>query len=58
MSILLIDIGNTRLKWAIAANNDDLHSDFVDQGANMNNSPNQFAQLDLIPKKHSIEKII
>jgi len=58
MSILLIDVGNTRLKWAIASSNGDLHSDFVDQGANMNNSPNQFAQLDLIPKKQSIEKII
>jgi pantothenate kinase type III len=55
MSILLIDIGNTRLKWALAPSNGDLHSDFVEQGASMNNSSNQFAQLS---NNQTIEKII
>jgi len=58
MSILLIDIGNTRLKWAIASSNSDLHSDFIDQGASMNDSPNQLAQFDQISKNQTIEKII
>ena len=58
MSILLIDIGNTRLKWAIASSNGDLHSDFIDQGASMNDSPNQLAQFDQISKNQTIEKII
>ena len=58
MSILLIDIGNTRLKWAIASTNGDLNSDFIDQGASMNDSPNQFAQFDQISKNQTIEKII
>ena len=58
MSILLIDIGNTRLKWAIASSNCDLHSDFVDQGASMNDSSNQLAQFDQISKNQTIEKII
>ena len=58
MSILLIDIGNTRLKWAIASTNGDLHSDFIDQGASMNDSPNQLAQFDQISKNQTIEKII
>jgi pantothenate kinase type III len=30
MSILLIDIGNSRLKWAMASSNGDLDSDFID----------------------------
>jgi type III pantothenate kinase len=54
----LIDIGNTRLKWAIASTNGDLHSDFIDQGASMNDSPNQLAQFDQISKNQTIEKII
>jgi type III pantothenate kinase len=58
MSILLIDIGNSRLKWAIASNNGDLHSDFLDQGASMNDSPNQLAQFDQLSKNQTIEKII
>ena len=58
MSILLIDIGNTRLKWAIASTNGDLHSDFIDQGASMNDSPNQLAQFNQISKNQTIEKII
>lgn len=58
MSILLIDIGNSRLKWAIASSNADLHADFVDQGASMNDSPNQLTQFDHISKNQTIEKII
>jgi type III pantothenate kinase len=58
MSILLIDVGNTRLKWAIASSNGDLHSDFVDQGTSMNDASNQLAQLDQISKNQTIEKII
>jgi type III pantothenate kinase len=58
MSILLIDIGNSRLKWAIASSNADLHADFVDQGASMNDSPNQLTQFDQISKNQTIEKII
>jgi type III pantothenate kinase len=58
MSILLIDIGNSRLKWAIASSNADLHADFVDQGASMNDSPNQLAQFDQLSKNQTIEKII
>lgn len=58
MSILLIDIGNSRLKWAIASSNADLHADFVDQGASMNDAPNQLAQFDQISKNQTIEKII
>ncbi|MBU3585505.1 type III pantothenate kinase [Polynucleobacter sp. AM-26B4] len=58
MSILLIDIGNTRLKWATASTNGDLHSDFIDQGASMNDSPNQLAQFDQISKNQTIKKII
>jgi len=58
MSILLIDIGNSRLKWAMAHSNGDLQSDFVDQGASMNDSSNQLAQFDQISKNKTIEKII
>jgi type III pantothenate kinase len=58
MSILLIDIGNSRLKWAMAHSNGDLQSDFVDQGASMNDSSNQLAQFDQISKNQTIEKII
>jgi type III pantothenate kinase len=58
MSILLIDIGNTRLKWAIAANNGDLHSEFIDQGFHTNDSLNPLAPFDQLSKKQSIEKII
>lgn len=58
MSILLIDIGNSRLKWAMASSNDNLHSDFINQGASMNDSPNQLAQFDQISKNQTIEKII
>jgi type III pantothenate kinase len=58
MSILLIDVGNTMLKWAIASSNGDLHSDFVDQGASMNDSSNQLAQFDQISTNQTIEKII
>jgi len=58
MSILLIDVGNTRLKWAMASSNDDLHSDFVDQGASMNDSSSQLAQFEKISTKQTIEKII
>ena len=58
MSILLIDIGNSRLKWAVAHSNGDLQSDFVDQGASMNDSSNQLAQFDQISKNQTIEKII
>ena len=58
MSTLLIDIGNSRLKWAISPNNDDLHSDFIDQGVSMNDSPNQLAQFNQLSKNQTIEKII
>jgi type III pantothenate kinase len=58
MSILLIDIGNSRLKWAISSSNSDLHSDFVEQGSSMNDSPNQLAQFDQLSNNQTIEKII
>lgn len=58
MSILLIDVGNTRLKWAIAPSNGDMHSDFIEQGFSTNDSPNQLAQFDQISKNQTIEKII
>lgn len=58
MSILLIDIGNSRLKWAIASSNADLHADFIDQDSSMNDSPNQLAQFDQLSKNQTIEKII
>jgi type III pantothenate kinase len=58
MSILLIDIGNSRLKWAIASSNADLHSNFVEQGASMNDSSNQLAQFDQLSKNQTVEKII
>jgi type III pantothenate kinase len=58
MSILLIDVGNTRIKWAIAPSNGDLQSDFADQGASLNDSSNQLAQFDQILKNQIIEKII
>jgi pantothenate kinase type III len=58
MSMLLIDIGNSRLKWAISPSNGDLRADFIDQGMSMNDSPNQLAQFDQLSKNQSIEKII
>ncbi len=58
MSILLIDIGNTRLKWAMPANNGDLHSEFIDQGFHTNDSLNPLALFDQVSNKQSIEKII
>lgn len=58
MSILLIDVGNTRLKWAIAPNHGDTHSDFIDQGNSTHDSPNQFTQFDQLSKNQTIEKII
>jgi type III pantothenate kinase len=58
MSTLLIDIGNSRLKWAIPPNSGDLYSDFIDQGVSMNDSPNQLAQFDQLSKNQTIEKII
>jgi type III pantothenate kinase len=58
MSILLIDVGNSRLKWAIASSNGDLHADFIGQGASMNDFPKQFTQFDQISKNQTIEKII
>jgi type III pantothenate kinase len=58
MSILLIDIGNSRLKWAIAASNGDLHAEFITQGASTNDSPDQLAQFDQISNNQTIEKII
>ena len=58
MSILLIDIGNSRLKWAMASSNGDLDSDFIDHGSSMNDSPTQLAQFDPLSKNQSIEKII
>lgn len=58
MSMLLIDIGNSRLKWAVSLSNGDLHSDFIDQGVSMNDSPNQLAQFDQLSKNQTIEKII
>ena len=58
MSILLIDIGNSRLKWAISPNTGDLHADFIDQGVSINDSPNQLAQFDQLSKNKTIEKII
>jgi type III pantothenate kinase len=58
MSILLIDIGNSRLKWALAASNGDLHSDFIDQGVSLNDSLNQLSQFDPLSKNQTIEKII
>lgn len=58
MSILLIDIGNSRLKWAIASSNGDLDADFIGQGASKNDSPDQLAQFDQLSKNQAIEKII
>ena len=58
MSILLIDIGNSRLKWAIAASNGDLHAEFIAQGASTNDSPDQLAQFDQISNNQTIKKII
>ena len=58
MSILLIDIGNSRLKWAMASSNGDLDSDFIDQGSSMNDSPTQLTEFDPLSKNQSIEKII
>ena len=58
MSTLLIDIGNSRLKWAIAGSNGDLHSDFIDQGVSMNDSSDQLTQFDQLSKNQMIEKII
>jgi type III pantothenate kinase len=42
----------------VAQSNGDLQSDFVDQGASMNDSSNQLAQFDQISKNQTIEKII
>ena len=61
MSILLIDIGNTRLKWAIAPSNGDMLSEFIDQGFSTHDSLNQLTQFNLfdqISKNQTIEKII
>ena len=58
MSTLLIDIGNSRLKWATASSNGDLHADFIEQGICMNGSPNQLAEFDQLSKNQIIEKII
>jgi type III pantothenate kinase len=58
MSALLIDIGNSRLKWATASSNGDLHADFIEQGVCMNDSPNQLAEFDQLSKNQIIEKII
>jgi len=58
MSILLIDVGNTRLKWAIAPSKSDAFSGFIDQGFSANDSLNQFSQFDQISKNQTIEKII
>ncbi len=58
MSILLIDVGNTRLKWAIAPSDGDALSGFIDQGFSANDSINQFSQFDQISKNQTIEKII
>ncbi|MEY3864487.1 MAG: hypothetical protein RIR50_769 [Pseudomonadota bacterium] len=58
MSILLIDIGNSRLKWAMASSNGDLDSDFIDHGSNMNDSPTQLTEVDPLSKNQTIEKII
>jgi type III pantothenate kinase len=58
MSALLIDIGNSRLKWATASSNGDLHADFIEQGVCMNDSPNQLAEFDQLSKNQIIEQII
>jgi type III pantothenate kinase len=58
MSTLLIDIGNSRLKWAISPDNGDLHADFTEQGVSMNDSQNQLAAFDQLSKNQTIEKII
>jgi type III pantothenate kinase len=58
MSTLLIDIGNSRLKWAISPDNGDLYADFTEQGVSMNDSPNQLAAFDQLSKNQTIEKII
>ena len=61
MSILLIDVGNTRLKWAVAPNHEDASSDFITQGFSVHDSLNQLTQLnvfDQLSKNQVIEKII
>jgi type III pantothenate kinase len=55
MSILLIDIGNSRLKWAISPSHGDLFSDFVEQGSITHDA---FNQLDHLLSNQLIEKII
>ena len=58
MSILLIDLGNTRLKWALAPSHGDMLSDFTEQGFSTHDSPNQLSQFDQLSKNQIIEKII
>jgi type III pantothenate kinase len=58
MSILLIDLGNTRLKWALAPSHGDMSSDFTEQGNTTHDSPNQLSQFDQLSKNQIIEKII
>ena len=58
MSILLIDLGNTRLKWALAPSHGDMSSDFTEQGFSTHDSPNQLSQFDQLSKNQIIEKII
>jgi len=58
MSILLIDLGNTRLKWALAPSHGDMSSDFTEQGNSTHDSPNQLSQFDQLSKNQIIEKII
>ena len=58
MSILLIDLGNTRLKWALAPSHGNMSSDFTEQGYSTHDSPNQLSQFDQLSKNQIIEKII
>jgi type III pantothenate kinase len=58
MSVLLIDVGNTRIKWAIAPSNGDARSTFIEQGFTTNDSLNQLSEFDQVAKNQIIEKII
>ena len=58
MSILLIDLGNTRLKWALAPSHGDMSSDFTEQGFSTHDSSDQLSQFDKLSKNQIIEKII
>lgn len=61
MSILLIDIGNTRLKWALAPVDGNASSDFIAEGFSNVDSLNQmssFTEFDQLSKNQIIKKII